>query len=612
MARWSRRDRRFIDRFERNCEQIARTYLTIAEGVRNGEPVAPDAEWLIDNYYVVEEQLKEIREDLPRRFYLELPKLAGGAWAGFPRVYELAFQLVTHTDSNFDEDLVANFVSAFQRAAPLTSGEIWAVPIMLRLVLVENLRRLCEQMLASREYRKEARRMIDSWQGDGEAEAAIAALINCPPLVLQFIDCARDGDHDHPATCLREVETHLRKEGRQIDDLIRMEHQRLAANQVSIGNLITSMRLISALDWSLFFERVSPVEHLLRKDPAGVYPAMDFATRDRYRHILERYAKRLGVPELEVATRAIHLADAAPLPDSGEVRRSHVGYYLIDDGCPELERELNYRPCFSERIHRFLDRHAYGFYVGSLTALTIFLTCAVVLGFAGMGAGPLACIAAALLAMFPLSDLSISLLNLLVTKSVAPQPLPKLEFKESIPTVYRTMVVVPSMLTSVSGVRSLLERLEVHFLANPEEGLQFALLTDFADAPQQHMPEDAELLTFARAEVRALNERLGEDGDRFCLFHRERRWNGSQNCWMGWERKRGKLVEFVRLLRGDKNTSFTTCVGNWESGAAVQFIITLDADTRLPHAAARKLVATLAHPLNRAVSEPTGKPTMHG
>lgn len=598
MARWSRRDRRFIDRFERNRERIAFTYKTIAEGVRAGEPVASDAEWLIDNYYVVEEQLREIREDLPRQFYLELPKLASGVWVGFPRVYELAHELVTHTDSNLDDELIARFVTAFQRAVQLTSGEIWAVPIMLRLVLVENLRRLCEQMLATREYRSEAQQLIERWQGNGEATEAVVALVNCPPLVHQFIECLRDDDSAEPSACLRELETCLERDGRKLDDLIRTEHHRLAANQVSIGNLITSMRLISALDWSLFFERVSPVEQLLRNDPVRIYPAMDFATRDRYRHVIERIAKRLGVPEVDVAGSALALADRERNPDATDIRTSHVGYYLVDDGRRELECYLDYKPTWGEWIRRFFDLRMVGVYIfciGLLTVLGAWLGAAIVGNTAGAGFASIA----ALLLLLPISDLVIGMLNLLVTKLVDPQPLPKLEFKDAIPPVYRTIVAVPSMLTSGDGVRRLLERIEVHYLMNPEAGLQFVLLTDFADASEQTMPHDAALLEQAIKGIRELNERHGEGTDRFCLLHRERRFNSRQNCWMGWERKRGKLVEFNRLLRGAGDTSFTTQVGDWKSGPPVQFVITLDADSRLPHSSARRLIATLAHPLNR-------------
>jgi cyclic beta-1,2-glucan synthetase len=600
LSRTRREDRRFIDRFQKNSRFIASAYQTIADAVRDGEPVSPDAEWLIDNYHIVEEQLREIREDLPRRFYRELPKLASGPWSGFPRIYELAYELITHTDSSLDEDILTRFIAGYQRGAPLSTGELWAFPIMLRLVLVENLRRLCGQILDMRGLRRQARDMLATWPDNGEVQDAIAAVQRMPPLALHVVECVRESNDPQHACRLREIEDRLSGSGMTIDDMIRSTHQHLAANQVSIGNLITSMRLLNALDWTHFFEHVSLVEEVLRQDPAGVYAHMDFATRDLYRHEVEAIAKRMRGPEVDVARRAIELCSAEAHPDAAQWRERHVGFYLIDRGRSELERSLRVRPKLWERLGRAVRREAAVYYLGGIAAITLALAVGVG-AFTYFALANIAiAIGAVVLAALPASDIAVALVNYCVTKLLRPKPLPKVEFKERIPPHCQTIVVVPSMLTSASGVRRLLERIEVHYLTNPEHGLQFALLTDFADAPERTMPEDDDLVDQATAGILALNERYSNGQDRFLLLHRRRHWSEADKIWMGWERKRGKLVEFNRLLRGAADTSFAVQVGALTDTHAVRYVITLDTDTRLPHAAARQLIGTLAHPLNRA------------
>jgi cyclic beta-1,2-glucan synthetase len=346
-------DRRLDDRFEDNSRFIAETYRAITESIRNGEPLAPDAEWLVDNYYVVEDQLREIREDLPRSYYAELPKLAAGPFVGFARVYELAYELVVHSDSSLDEELISGFIAAYQRAAPLTSGEIWAVPIMLRLVLVENLRRICGHMLASRRCREQARQILQQWSSGGHKFPALKLDDDCSMLVTELLECLRTPVGSEFSIGPHELAERLSQPQEMLDECVRREQQRLAANQVSIGNAITSMRLISALDWTLFFERVSLVEQILRKDPAGVYGAMDFATRDQYRHEIERIAKRIEHDETQIASAAWERATRAKVKESADEREHHVGFYKIDDCRFDLEPDLPYRPKFKQRRVRY-------------------------------------------------------------------------------------------------------------------------------------------------------------------------------------------------------------------------------------------------------------------
>ncbi len=592
-------DGRFSARFEENARRIIAAHARIATDVQNGAPITRDAEWVLDNFYVVEEQLREIRDDLPRGYYLELPKLVTGE----PRVYVLAMELVAHTDSGLDEETLARFIQEFQIVTPLSIGEVWAIPIMLRLVLVENLRRLTDETIHRGDCRAQANQVMETWRAERHLALDLSHPDRCAPLVLEVLEQLIAESPE--SVGVRELERLLGEHDLYVDQLVRQEHQCQAANQVSIGNVITSMRLISALDWVAFFERVSPVEQLLKQDPAEVYAQMDFPTRDRYRHAVERLAKRGQYNDLDVAKKIVAMAAEVPLANASQWMRRHVGYWLIGPGRKEAERELGYSPSIPERLIGCARQHPDLLYFGVIGSITVALI-AIVVAIALTSASPAMVALLALLALLPASDLAVGMTNYLVTNLLAPQLLPKLEFKEGVPLTYPTLVVVPSMLTNAREVQSLLEKLEVHYLANQELAIGFALLTDFADGQTQHTPEDDELVSQAIAGIRALNERYAEEGRRpFYLFHRERKWNPIENTWMGWERKRGKLVEFNRLLHADRETSFvvqegelTAVIGPTEK-PLIQFIITLDADTQLPHHAARKLIGTLAHPLNR-------------
>jgi cyclic beta-1,2-glucan synthetase len=602
-----------LHRFVQNGLELARAHERIVEANRNQEPITPDAEWLLDNFHIIEDNLREVRHDLPRGYYKELPKLADGPLAGLPRVYLLGVELIAHTDSSLDETNVIHFVQAWQQAAPLTIGELWAVPIMLRLGLLENLRRLAGQMIHAWDQRQHgdrwAARLVglrDAIASDPEVRQAHSTWTD--PCLVRLLQALRD--HGLDATSAIEwLEQSLERRGQPHTEVLRREHQRQAGNQVSVGNCVTSLRLLSNLDWSVFFEKTSLVEAALRRDPAGVYARQDFPTKDRYRRTVEQLARRSGLGEMEVAHRAVSLA-SQNLPRPGTPRTAsehplppwnHVGYYLVGRGRPELERQIRYRPTLGQRLLAGTLAHPEAIYFGSLLLATGLLLAGILAWVAdGSGASPPWLLLAFFAALLPASDLAVGLVHYLLTWALPPRVLPKLDFKDGIPTDCPTFVVMPTMLTSPDSGAVLADRLEVHYLSNPDPQLRFALLTDFADSPTEHRPEDEPYLQNALEHIHALNERYAGGGpDRFFLFHRRRLWNPVQGCWMGWERKRGKLSEFNRLLRGASDTTYATISGDLSQLPRIRFVITLDADTQLPRETARRLVATLAHPLNQ-------------
>jgi cyclic beta-1,2-glucan synthetase len=594
-----------LPRLEDNGRKLESAYKALVEALREGRAISPAAEWLVDNYHIVEEQLREIRQDLPKSYYHELPKLAEGELEGFPRIYAVARELITHTDSRLDTNTLQRFIRAYQTVSPLSIGELWAVAITLRLAFIENLRRLAITIARGRAEREEADKLADKLLELASLQpASVMSSLNerygkreevRETFLVQLVQRLRE-QHPSVIPVMDWIEKQLAKQGASVEQIIHAEHQRQAAAQVTVGNIITSMRLLSTLDWNDFFEKVSLIEPLLGNDPAGVYSRMEFASRDRYRHIVERISKRTRTSELEIAQAAVDLA-AEKKDEQGPQR--HVGYYLIDAGLSLLETKFGYQPHASERLRRFLLRHATSTYLDTLAFLTLLIVSLLVYTMYARGAAWPILVFAALLALIPASDLALTVLNFDLTHFFPPRLLPRMDTSKGIPENAASFIVVPTIFLSELQVHELIERLEVHYLANQDEHLYFALLSDFPDADAEETATDSNLLAIAQSGIDALNRKHGND--RFHLFHRRRQWNAGENRWMGWERKRGKLEEFNRLLRGAHDTSFLVRTADDALLKNIRYVITLDSDTQLPRDVARKLVGAAIHPLNQPV-----------
>jgi len=604
--------RPLIPRVAENGRVLLESYRVIAPAIREEYAIVPAAEWLVDNFHVVGQQLREIEDDLPAGYYRKLPKLASGHLRGYPRVFGMAWAYVAHTDSRFDPDTLRRFVTAYQRVQPLTIGELWAVAISLRMVLVENLRRLAERIVRNRAARQDVDTLVDSVLGtNGHApippEAALRRVEGTPlatAFIVQLVQRLHDSGPEMDVV-LRWLDQRVAALRTTADEIVRTEHQRQAAMNVTVRNIITSMRLMTDFDWSEFFERVSLVDEMLRNETNFV--EMDFATRDSYRHSIEELSRGSSYSELEVAERVVHRIKGARKELSGngepdEDRRADPSYYLVSRGRLAFERELGYRVPWKSRLLRMYIRSAVPGYLGTIALVTALIVLLPLLHERAAGVAAWGLVLLGLLATVPASDLAIALINRAVIHSLRPRILSRLELRNGVTPDLRTMVVVPALLTTQHQVEQLVERLEVHYLANPDDELRFALLSDWVDAPTESLSGDDELLAVAVDGIAKLNKLHGPasgGGERFLLFHRKRVWNEREGTWMGWERKRGKLRELNQVLRGGANTTFLPTGGRpVQAPSGVRYVITLDADTRLPRGAARRLVGTMAHPLN--------------
>ena len=589
-------------RFEDNARVLRAAYRALADDVRRGHFVVSAADWLLDNFYLIAAEISDIRRNLPRTYSRSLPALASREHAGHARIYAIAIELIRHSDSRLDRQQLIRFLTSYQRVAPLTLGELWAWPSMLKLALVENLRRLADELMLARGARDAADVFItaaDRATGPSELPSD-----SHPAFTVQILHRVREYGL-RLAAVRTAVDSDLAARRLSAEETIRGEHQRQGVAQASMANAITSLRLCATLDWQEFVESVSLVEQVLRRDPAAVYARMDFASRDAQRHAVEALAPASGEQQVRVARKALETAREAAVAGSTTERAAHVGYHLVDRGRVDLEADLAYRPPLAMRLRHAVQRHASTTYLGSIAAIAGSAVILVDNYARGAGATTGMRLAVALLVALTATDLAIAMVQYIVAHVLAPQRLPRLDFVGGVPESARTIVVVPTMLTSTTSVDALLEHLEVLALGNLDPAIHFAILSDFADTTAADAPTDEAILERARDGVTALNARLGGDrGDRFFLFHRDRQWNASERAWMGWERKRGKLEEFNRLLRGATDTSFSTQVGALDVLPTVRYCLTLDSDTRLPRDAAKRLIGIIAHPLNRPHVDP--------
>ncbi len=594
---------------ERVLRSVHDALATVAS---EGLEVSPAGEWLLDNFYVVLEQVQEVRATLPSDYYHQLPKLTDeGPLAGYPRVYEIAIELIAHTDGRLDSAMLDLMIAAYQLIAPLTMGELWAMPAMLRMGFLENVRHMALRAAADAADTRAAdawvTRLLEAEDARGDAlSRALTEFINTPPdlsaaFLTRFLQQIRSRRADF--TPLLWLEQWIADEVMTVEEAVQRSTQHLAVTQLVMANSIASLRKIGSIDWSEFVEGASATEAVLRRDPSGVYPGMTFQTRDRYRHVVERIARRTDITEHDVAEAAIQAAASAERASGSIARAAHVGFHLVDDGVAALERSLGYRPMLREMVDRAARRMPSRFYFTVLGlsvggALTLLLEPV-------EGALGLSMLVAVLLALLPATDAAVAAVNQLVTLLLPPDRLARMAFKDGVPPAHRGVVVVPILLGSVEAVEEALDHLEAQYLANRDPQIRFTLLGDFLDANAQVMPADDAIVNAGIEGVRALNASHAADpngaGPPFYFFHRIRQLNAADAKWMGWERKRGKLVQFNKFILGTDEGAFAITEGETEWLRGVRYVVTLDSDTVLPRDAATALIGTMAHPLNRAV-----------
>jgi cyclic beta-1,2-glucan synthetase len=619
-----KRGRPLAKRLYDNTRVLTETYRAVVRANLARQPITPAAEWLLDNFHIVDEQTREIKNDLPPGYYRRLPKLAEGPLQGYPRVFGVAWAVIAHTDSAFDAQKLTRFVEAYQRVQPLTIGELWALAITLRITLVENLRRLAEAIMAQQSAVQLADmladQILDAAAEDADPASAVLRRLDQAPWSAAFaVELAqRLREHDPDNTpALRWLNDRLAAAQTTTDQIVREEFLRQSATDVTVRNVIMSMRLVSMINWAEFFESVSPVDAILRG--ASDFAAMDFPTRDRYRRAIEELAHESDRDEVNVTKHALAAAQSAmnraTEKNSTHGRECDPGYYLIAGGRRAFERELGCRVPLRTRLFQLNSDLGVMSYVGMIAAVTAVILVLTLIAVSSVGVAVWPLLGLAIVGFVPASDVAIAIVNRTITRLVGGRILPGLELRNGVTPDFRTVIVMPVLLAGASAIEKQIERLEDHHLSNPDDNFTFALISDWPDCETEHNADDETLLGRAAAGIARLNARYGpvRNGARFFLLHRRRMWNEGEARWIGWERKRGKLHELNRLLRGATDTTFMPIDGHVPTlPSGIRYVITLDADTRLPIGTAKRLVGKMAHPLSQPAFDPRAGVVVRG
>ncbi|GAA0181782.1 glucoamylase family protein [Clostridium sediminicola] len=599
--------RKIIKSLDRSYKKILEGYEFIDRDVRNKREVVSAGEWLLDNLYLIEKEYKHIKQSMPEDYYNNLPVIDKGIMKGYPRIYHIAVEMVSHTDGKIEENTILRFIEAYQNNTILSSGELWALPIMLRIALIQNISKITEKIiLAQKEKRKAdiiADNLINSIE-EGNLKDEIdklssKELIFSTHFCERLLKVLRDNGIDNQEVYTW-IDEKLELQETNSEKMINLEHQKQANYQLSMGNCVHSVRQVEGLNWRDGFEELSYVEKILRTDPSDIYSKMDFESRDYYRHNVERMSKKINKPESFVAKKAIDCAEECDVNEAYSYKK-HVGYYLVDDGVGKLKEKIGKNSNKIKADEDFNKKNKVQLYVGiiivgTLIIMSFFLYISYI---NDINRALWRYIVAALALLIPCSEIVTSILNWSINHLSVPDFIPKMELKDGIEEKDKTIVVIPTIVNTPERVEELISDMEVYYLANSEKNLYFALLADFKDSNKKEEKNDSKLIKTALEAVKNLNKKYSNSGNEiFYFLSRYRKYNESEEKWLAWERKRGKLIEFNRLIRGAKDTSYDIVSGNIHNLINAKYVITLDSDTQLPRDTAKKMIGAMSHILN--------------
>jgi len=609
-----------VSRMDENYKYILKVYRELNEDIQKKYAVPPASEWLLDNFYIINEEVQVINRDLDKRSYLKLPILKSGDSKGHTRIYALALDLVDQTNGQIDEMKFLEYLKTYQSYDVLVEREIIAIPMMLKLALIEKIKHHCEDIQSMQIEWHKADKIFDEWLGIEDMD--INGITNLFRDNLPVIDEVNPYFIDHffyhlrrsgrgYAGVLRAMDENLAKLGLTTEKITQNEHNAQSLKTVAMSNCITSLHYFSTLDWSEIFDSVSFVEQILKKDPDDIYSCMDFNTRNYYKNRVEELALNYGVSEIKIANLAIELAsdaykscEAKSGADAKIQRTWHVGYYLINKGIKILENRLKKSESVLPEAKSSANRKYGILYIGSVGLITLVLI-AIAIQYSMLSTTSnvfLFSLLTVIAVLIPSSEIAVKVVNFIICHTLKPTFFPKLELKNGIPESLSTIIAVPTLISDENRIQELLVKLENHYLSNREENLYFALIGAFRDADESEMEDDDQIIKMTLLGIKELNGKYAKDSrDKFYFFHRRRQFNEKNNKWIGWERKRGAIIEFNDLVLGSSDTSFAYSSCKEPPFSKVKYVITLDSDTILPIGMAKKMIGTMAHPLNRPV-----------
>ena len=603
-----------IPRLMDNYRAIKETYELLNEHVNLGISIHPAGEWILDNFYIIEESVKCIEQELTKRKYKNFVSIGNGLYEGFARIYVLASEIVNYTDNNIQTGDLEKYLIAYQTKKTLNMDEIWSIGIFLQIALIENIRQICERIYIAQIEKYKVESIIERLVEKNKTNKFIPLKVNKRFKIfadtkysfIEYLSYKLKIYGKETEKYLEILEEEVEKTGTTVTDVIKKEHFDIALRKVSIGNCITSIKRIQRINFLEIFEKINGVEEILKLDPANIYENMDYTTKDYYRQIIKEISKETKISEIYIAKKLLGLANG------GIGKKKHIGYYLFGENKNTLYKKLGYE---TQKI--MSEKQKYKFYISIIIVMTCIFSLLLDLSVLNNTSFIFSIIGFILL-IIPISEIVIQIIQYFLNKIVKPKLIPKMDFSKGIDKKNKTMVVIPTILKNREKVIDLMRKLEVFYLANKSKNLYFCLLGDCTESDREIEDFDEEIVQEGLKQVQILNNKYKQEDDTYSIFnfaYRKRKWNESQSKFLGWERKRGALEEFAKFLHGDfddkkvKEKYWVNTIKNFDIKAEksnkkaknyfCKYIITLDSDTELILNSAFEMVGAMAHILNK-------------
>lgn len=620
-----------IPRLIENFKFITDTYEILNNHLKKKINIHPAGEWLLDNYYIIEETVKTIKKELTLKNYKNLIGIATGPYEGFARIYVLATEIVAYTDAKIESHTLEDLLKSYQNKKTLNMEEIWTIGIFLQIAIIENIRNVCEKIYSVQVQKYKVEDIIErlveyktvSEQTFNDKPTYKTKIIEQGQIKYPFIEymsyrLKRYGKKAY--SYLEILEEQVLKMGTTVSDVIKKEHFDIAVKKVAIGNCIKSIKEIQRINFLEIFENINGVEELLKKDPAGVYPNMDYKTKSYYRNKIKEISKRTKISELYITKKALELAQRnvnsieadnvyTKQSDNQPDKTSHIGYYLISDGIHDLYKELqtNKKP--------YKPKNNVTKYIVSITiisALISFLLSMYIYKQTNLILG----IIIFILTYIPATQITTDLIQSLLNKIVKPTLIPKIDYTATgIPEDRKTVVIIPSIIDNAKKAKDLISKLEVFYLANKSDNIYFTLLGDTKPSDKEILQCDADIIRTGIEEIEKLNKKYPKEGmGRFQFLYRKREWNEKEKCFLGWERKRGLIKQFNEYILGNIKDPFlaNTIEKDKNNLPEIKYVITLDSDTNLVLNSGLELIGAASHILNKPELNKTGDAVICG
>ena len=600
-----------IPRLKDNYRFIEKTYDLLNKHIKMGINLYPAGEWLLDNFYIIEETFKTVCREMTITKYKKMPGITTGMYKGFSRIYVVASEIVAYTDNKVNDEILSMAISAYQRRKNLTMEEIWNLWIFLEIAIIENIRNICEKIYSSQIQKYKVESIIERLVEKKETNTQIFKPIkdeykenvSYKEMKYPFIEymsykLKSTGKKGLPY--LEILEEQVNRMGMTVSEVITKEHYDIAAAKVSMGNSIISIKEILRVNFLDLFENINGVEDILKKDPANVYSKMDYKTKEDYRNKIKQISKKTKISEIYIANKILEMARTY---QGKNRKKTHIGYYLIEDGKAELLKELGIKNARIISKEQKAKR-----YIFSINLVSILLTILFVISFNYTSKNIVISIASGIILYVPISQMFMQVLNYILSKKIKPKLIPKLDFSKGIPEKYSTFIVIPTIINSNDKVKELFKKLEVYYLANKSENIYFALLGDCTSSKNEKENFDEEIIKTGLEEVERLNKKYKtvlEDNNKFYFLYRNRIWNAGEKSFLGWERKRGLLCQFNDFIVNDVNNFRVNTIAKEAKAFCkkIKYVITLDSDTNLVLDSAQELIGAMAHILNKPVLE---------